>query len=183
MQRIRMSLPYFKEFGWEAEVVVVNDQFVDIVKDPLLLETIPDHLIIHKVNALNKHKTSRFGLGSLALRSIYYYFRKVNKLLKSKSFDLIYFSTTEFNLCILGAYWKARFKIPYLIDMQDPWHTEYYRNKPKAERPKKYWFSYRLNKLLEPIAMKSVDGLIAVSSDYIATLEKHYPDLKINLQR
>lgn len=61
--------------------------------------------------------------------------------------------------------------------MQDPWHSTYYEDKPKHERPAKYWFSYRLNKYLEPIAMKNVDGLIAVSQAYIDTLQKRYTRL------
>ncbi|MCZ4221792.1 glycosyltransferase [Pedobacter rhodius] len=178
MQRIRMSLPYFESFGWDTEVVAVNDRYVDTIKDPLLLQSIPDKIKIHRVTALSKTWTSKLGLGSLALRSIWFYWKKVNKLLKHGKFDLIYFSTTAFPLCILGACWKRKFGIPYVIDMQDPWHTEYYQNKPKNERPKKHWFSYRLNKYLEPIAMKKADGLISVSADYIETLQIRYTNLK-----
>ena len=175
--RARISVPYFEDFGWEAEVVMVNESNVDMIKDPLLLESIPKHLAIHKVNAFQKKWTSKFGLGSLALRSMWFYRKKVNHLLKNKKFDLIYFSTTEFPICILGAYWKKKFNIPYVIDMQDPWHSDYYQDKPKNERPKKYWFSYRLHKYLEPIAMKSVDGLISVSEKYIETLKSRYANL------
>ena len=99
-------------------------------------------------------------------------------LLQAKNYDLIYFSTTESPLCILGLYWKKRFKVPYLIDMQDAWHSEYYQDKPKQERPRKYWFSYRLHKYLEPIAMNNCDGLISVSPAYIKTLQQRYPQLK-----
>jgi glycosyltransferase involved in cell wall biosynthesis len=62
--------------------------------------------------------------------------------------------------------------------MQDPWHSEYYRDKPKDQRPPKYWFSYRLNKWLEPIAMKAVGGLISVSEKYISDLQNRYQHLK-----
>ncbi|HTM99675.1 MAG TPA: hypothetical protein VL088_13060, partial [Pedobacter sp.] len=41
----------------------------------------------------------------------------------------------------------------------------------------KYWFSYRLNKALEPVAMHKVDGLISVSQAYLDTLESRYPRL------
>ena len=61
--------------------------------------------------------------------------------------------------------------------MQDPWHSDYYKDKPKAQRPPKYWFSYRLNKYLEPIAMKHLDGLISVSGAYIKTLKTRYPQI------
>jgi len=175
MQRVRMSLNYFKEFGWEAEVVTVDEKYSDMVTDNLLMDSIPGDIIIHIVKALSKKVTAKLGLGSIALRSLWYYKHKVNSLLKTGAYDLIYFSTTQFPVCILGSYWKKRWQVPYVIDMQDPWHSEYYQSKPKNERPSKYWFSYRLNKYLEPIAMNSVDGLISVSEAYINDLKERYP--------
>jgi hypothetical protein len=174
MQRVRMSLPYIKEFNWEAEVVACHPRYYEGSIDELLLDTIPKETKIHYVNALSKKYTSKLGLGSLALRSLWFYKKKVNQLLKENKFDLIYFSTTQFPVCILGSYWKKKFDIPYVIDMQDPWHSNYYQDKPKNERPAKYWFSYRLNKYLEPIAMKKVDGIIAVSEQYHKDLTSRY---------
>ena len=178
MQRIRMSLPYFKDLGWNAEVVTVGIEHADMVKDPLLYELLPKEIKVHTVSALPIRLTSKVGLGSIAIRSLPFYKRKVNQLLRNKKYDLIFFSTTQFPVCILGSYWKKKFGIPYVIDMQDPWHTDYYQNKPKQERPRKYWFSYHLNKFLEPVAMKDVDGLIAVSQAYITTLKDRYPAIK-----
>ncbi len=178
MQRIRTSLPYYKEFGWEAELVVVDPKHSEMFKDELLLETIPPDIKIHTVTAVSKKVTSKFGLGSLALRSMWHYRQKVNQLLKKQPYDLIYFSTTQFPICILGAYWKKKFGVPYVIDMQDPWHSEYYRDKPKSQQPPKYWFSYRLNKYLEPLAMNKVDGLISVSEYYISDLKNRYKALQ-----
>lgn len=177
MQRIRMSLPYFNQYAWDAEIVTVDPKYSDTLKDELLMQSIPADTKIHYVKAFDKRWTSKIGLGSLALRSLCFYMQKVNQLLKEQKFDLIYFSTTQYPVCILGAYWKKRYKIPYVIDMQDPWHSDYYQNKPKAEQPPKYWFSYRLNKYLEPIAMKHVDGLISVSGDYVETLKNRYPQI------
>lgn len=178
MQRIRMSLPYFAKFDWHAEIVTVADNANEFPLDHLLLQSIPSNTIIHQVDSFPKKWTNKFGLGSLALRSLWFYKQKVNKILRAQKFDLIYFSTTQFPVCILGAYWKKEYGIPYVIDMQDPWHSDYYEDKPKNERPAKYWFSYRLNKCLEPIAMQSVDGLISVSEEYITNLKKRYSKIK-----
>ncbi len=178
MQRVRMSLPYFSNFGWVPEVVVVDERCPDIMKDDLLLKSIPDNVKIHKVKALDKKWTSKIGLGSVALRSLPFYFEKVNSLLATRQYNLVYFSTTQFPVCILGAYWKKKYNIPYVIDMQDPWHSEYYQDKPKEQQPKKYWFSYRLNKFLEPIAVKNCDGLISVSEGYINDMKERYPVIK-----
>ena len=178
MQRIRMSLPYFKANGWDPEIIMVHEKYSETVKDHLLLESIPPDIKIHKVDAFSKKWTAKFGLGSLALRSFFFYKRYVNRLIQKKQYELIYFSTTEFIITILGSYWKKRFGIKYVIDMQDPWHSDYYLDKPKAERPKKYWFSYRLHKYTEPIAMKNVDGLISVSQSYIDNLKNRYPNIE-----
>lgn len=178
MQRVRMNLPYFKQFGWEAEVVTVAAKYSDLPTDELLVESLPKDTIVHYVKAFSKALTSKIGLGSIALRSLWFYRQTVNRLLTNKKFDLIYFSTTQFPVCILGPYWKKKYKIPYVIDMQDPWHSDYYRDKPKEQQPNKYWFSYRLNKYLEPIALKNADGLISVSERYITDVKQRYPQIK-----
>lgn len=178
MQRVRMSLPYYKMFGWEPTIVTVGEEYADLIKDNLLSASISEDINIYKVKALSKKLTTKIGLGSIALRSIWYYKKFVDDLLKKERFDLIFFSTTQFPVMILGAHWKKKFNIPYVIDMQDPWHTDYYKDKPKAERPAKYWFSYRLNKWLEPIAMKKLDGLMSVSQNYIDVLKNRYQNLR-----
>ncbi|RYG54461.1 MAG: hypothetical protein EOO01_01510 [Chitinophagaceae bacterium] len=173
-----MSLPYFESLGWETEVVVVDPAYSDMVTDAALSESVPKHVIVHQVRAFSKKITSKLGLGSIALRSLYFYRQRVDRLLQEKKFDLIYFSTTQFPVCVLGRHWKKRFGVPYVIDIQDPWHTEYYRDKPGSERPPKYWFVYRLNRFLEKMAMQKVDGLIAVSEAYLATLGQRYEQCK-----
>lgn len=178
MQRIRTSLPYFSKFGWDSTVVTVDPEYTGLRIDVLLNENIPSDVRILQIKALSKPWTSKIGLGSIALRSLWFYKRKVGQLLREEKFDLIYFSTTQFPALVLGAYWKKRFKIPYVVDMQDPWFSTYYEDKPKAERPAKYWFSYRLDKYLEPIALQKADGLISVSQGYLDTLNERYPNLK-----
>lgn len=178
MQRVRMSLPYFSEFGWQAEVVTIDPKYTDFTRDELLLQSIPSTIKIHFVKAFTKSVTQIIGLGSIAIRSLWFYRQKVNSLLKADNYDLIYFSTTQFPVCILGRYWKKKFSVPYVIDMQDPWHSDYYEDKPKSEQPAKYWFSYRLNKYLEPKAIRHVGGLISVSSAYIELLKTRYTEIK-----
>lgn len=175
MHRVRTGLPYFNENGWSAEVVTVDPAYTDMGRDELLLQSIPGDVKVHMVKAFSKRLTGKVGLGSLALRSLCFYRKYVNHLLKTRHFDLIYFSTTQFPVCILGAYWQKKFNIPYVIDMQDPWYSDYYQDKPKDQQPAKYWFSYRLNKYLEPRAITQVSGLISVSENYITDLKERYP--------
>ena len=178
MQRVRTSLPFFKQFGWEADVVCVDEKRSNTVQDELLLQSLPPDQSIYKINALPIKWTSKIGFGSLGFRSFWFYLRKVNSLLRKNKYDLIYFSTTQFPVCALGAYWKNKFGVPYVIDMQDPWYSDYYRSKPKLERPPKFKTVYSLHKRLEATAMNKVDGLISVSDAYVNELKDRHRALK-----
>ena len=142
MQRVRQSLPFFKELGWEAEVIAVDPKYVEAYSiDELLLQTIPGYIKVHHVKAWQASKTRRFGLGSLSMRSYTHFKKKGNELLKNGRFDLIYFSTTAFHVMALGPYWKKKFKVPFILDIQDPWRNDFYLDKPKSQRPPKFLIS------------------------------------------
>ncbi len=173
-----MSLPYYKELGWEPVVVVVDEDFVEGYRDNLLNETIPDDIEIHRVKALPAHITRRFGLGSISIRSYPYFKKKGNELLKNRKFDLIFFSTTMFHVCALGRYWKKKFGVPFVVDFQDPWRNDFYINNPQAKRPAKFKLSYAIHKKMEAYTIPLADGIMSVSQGYIDTLLERYVSLK-----
>lgn len=176
MQRVRISLPYFKQFGWEPSVVTVEARFSEMVKDDLLTESIPADCKVYKISALPKKYTAKLGFGSLAFRAIWQYRQSVGRILAKEKFDLIYFSTTQFPVCVLGPYWKRKFNVPYVIDMQDPWYSNFYDD--KKEKPPKHGLVYRLHKFMEARTMNQVDGLISVSKYYVDNLQARYSTLK-----
>lgn len=178
MHRIRMSLPFFEKYNWKAHIVTVDLRYVEGFTDNILNDSVPKGTEITYVKALNQKWTRKMGLGSLSIRSLPYYFSAVNQILKKEKFDLIFFSTTMFHVGVLGAYWKRRFKIPIVFDLQDPWRNDFYLSKPKNDRPKKFYFSYLLLKWTEMIGLPKADGIIAVSDAYLIEAENRYPILK-----
>lgn len=177
MQRVRMSLPYYKSLGWEPVVLCVHENYVPGYKDELLNETVPDDIEIHKVKAFPEVLTRKIGVGSLSLRS-YYYFRKAgNKLLAQRKFDLIFFSTTLFHVCVLGRYWQKRFGVPFIVDMHDPWRNDFFLNKPAKQRPPKFRLVHEVDKKLEAYTMPHAAGIISVSQAYIDILRERYRQL------
>ena len=106
-----------------------------------------------------------------------------SRLLARQRFDLIYFSTTAYPVVVLGRLWKRRFGVPYVVDLQDPWRSDHYLELPREERPPKFWFSYRLDKYLEPVAMRGVDGIVSVSEGYCTTLQERYPNIRPDMCR
>jgi len=175
MHRVRQSLPHFAEFGWQPSVLAVAPDFVEGRVDPLLMKTVSPDVAVTRVRALSSKITRKVGLGDLALRSLPFLYTAGAKILRNGKFDLVYFSTTAFPATVLGRVWKRQFAVLFVVDMQDPWLSDYYKDKPPSSRPPKYWFSQRLHGALEPWTMKAVDGLVSVSPDYLTTLGQRYP--------
>jgi len=176
-----MALPYFREFGWEAEVIAVRAQDVEGVYDPLLLATVPATVPVHLVQAISPRLTRRVGLGSLVLRSKHAIKAAGNRLLSEKPFDLVYFSTTMFGTMTLGPYWRRRFGVPYMLDFQDPWLSDYYAQ-PGAPPPPGGRLRYGLSRFLssrqEPLAVKDAAHIVSVSPKYPEVLRRRYPELR-----
>ena len=181
MHRVRQSLPYFKQLGWEPVVITVEEACAGAYsKDELLLHTIPDDIKVHKVKALPVKYTKKIGLGSLSIRAYWHIKKKGNELLKTNSFDLVFFSTTAFHVMALGPGWKKKFKVPFILDIQDPWRNDFYLSKPAAERPPKFFFAYNIDKYLEAKTVPFADGIISVSKAYCDIFLQRYPLLRQN---
>jgi hypothetical protein len=176
MHRVRHMLSYIQTFNWTAEVIAVDPNCLDSYNSELLLlKTIPSDIPIHLVRAWNKKFTSKFGLGSISMRSFFFFLQKGNQLIKKKKFDLIFFSTTAFHVMALGPYWKKKFGIPFVLDIQDPWRSDHYLKQPSSQRPPKFWISYFLDSFLEKLTIPKSDAIISVSSSYIDTFKLRYP--------
>ncbi len=179
-QRVRTSLPYMHEFGWEPWVLAVSPEYVQATIDPWLEKTLPANIPTIYTAALPVKYTRYFGMGSLGLRCIYHIAQAGDRLLKQNKFDLVYFSTTVFTVMALGLRWYNRFGIPYVLDFQDPWLSNYYKQPGTASPPGgrlKYEFSQFQAKLLEPKALSQVRHVISVSPAYPKTLQQCYPHL------
>ena len=182
-QRVRMSLPYFEEFGWEPHILTVRPDCVEGVRDPLLEQTVPSHIPVIRTGALPVSYTKCIGLGSLSLRCFPYLLKAGNSYLAKQKFDLVYFSTTAFPVMALGPKWRSRFGIPYVLDFQDPWLSDYYK-RPGAPKPPggrfKYGFFQLLAQVLEPEAIRQASHIISVSPEYPKTLSQRYSWLRPN---
>src|SRR5947208_6428284 len=82
MQRIRMSLPHFAQFGWEPRVLAVDPERVEGMREPLLLETVPADVPVHHASALNARWTRKLGVGALALRALPFLHRAGTRLIR-----------------------------------------------------------------------------------------------------
>jgi hypothetical protein len=182
MQRVRMLLPFFKENGWQAEVLTVSPDQIASPQDSWLLAGIPEDIPVHRVKALGLGWSHIPGLGTLGFRASRALGKAGDQLLASKHFDLVYFSTTVFDLHKLGPRWKKKYAVPFVMDYQDPWINDYYREHPEITPPGgrlKYAIIDRLHRRMEPQVLEQCAGITSVSEAYPKQLAQRYPKMKM----
>jgi len=176
-QRVRMSLPYYREFGWDPEVLAVAPRHRPDWLDETLTASLPADIPVHLCGALPLGATRLVGVQNLGLRSAPFVNRAAQRLLQSQHFDLIFFSTTQYLVTPLALLWRRHRHVPYVIDLQDPWRTDYYQ-RPGAPRPPggwKYQFARFTAWLFEERTFRRAAGFISVSPDYFRELSARYP--------
>jgi hypothetical protein len=176
-QRVRMSLPYFRENDWDPTVLAVAADCVEAPADPLLAGTVPADVPVCRVRALPARWTRLVGLGNVAYRAWFQLQRAGDRLLRGQKFDLVYFSTTQFVATALGRRWQERFGVPFVVDIQDPWRTDYYERPGSPPPPGgwKYRFARWQAARLEERAWRDAAGFVSVSPDYLTQLATRYP--------
>ena len=126
LHRIRMLLPWLREAGWEA-VVLAGEPDSTQNLEPELEHTVPRDVRVVRVRPLPLGLTSWFGLRNPGWRLLPALSRAGHQLLASERWDAVYFSTTQFIVLPLGRRWQARYGVPYVVDLQDPWRNDFYR--------------------------------------------------------
>lgn len=188
MQRVRMSLPYYRGTGWEPIVLSVAPEEVDGVREPELLSTIPSDVRVIRAPCLPLRWTRLVGLRNIGLRCWFGFLFTGARLIRREGIDLVFFSNTQFVTFTLGRIWRAWLGTPYVFDMQDPWRTDYYQ-RAGSRRPPGGW-KYQVARLmawtLEGWSFQRVSGVMSVSPGYLADLRARYsamegvPDAVIN---
>jgi len=177
MQRVRMSLPHYSENGWEAIVLTVAIEQQEGIREDELLATIPPAANIHTCGAVPLACSRLLGLRNLGLRAWWHLLLAGGTIIRREKIDLIFFSNTHFVTFALGRIWRFLYRIPYVVDLQDPWRTDYYEQ-PGARKPPGGW-KYQVARIqarfLEGWSFRKLSGFISVSDRYITDLCARYP--------
>jgi hypothetical protein len=176
LQRIRMSLPYYAACGWEPVILTIEDKYQDGVREPELLATIPAGTRIIRIPAIPVRLARWFGMGNTGLRMLPYLLWHGSRLLAGEKFDVVFFSNTQFITFPLGRIWRSWFGVPYVIDIQDPWRTDYYERRGSRRPPGgwKYQFARFQAWLLEGWSYRRAGAFMSVSLRYFEELGARY---------
>jgi len=173
MQRARQLAWQLPEAGWEVEILCPGIGYQppscnDADSAKFFSRAAKVHAVPQRAAALFR----LFGIGNIGLRALVPLYLAGCKLLAERRFDLIYFSTAQFPLFLLGPSWRRRFKIPYVLDLHDPIDGGAAATTGGWKRR----LSGLVSRFIERRAIAAASGLIAVSPHYIALMQSRYAD-------
>lgn len=177
MHRARTALPYLLDLGWKATVLCVDPRDVAAPRDERLADSIPGEIRIERCRAWPLNITRWVGMRTLSWRAWLSLNRSGCRLIREIRPDLIFFTTTQFQLVSLGPRWKRSFGVPFVVDIQDPWVTDYYSRSGAPHPPGgwKYKVAHAVAAYLEPRTFEPAAGFVSVSPAYLNDLVARYP--------
>lgn len=176
MQRVRAMLPYLREFGWDSEILCVDPLDIAAERDESLAENLPP-VPIHRIRAIPLTWTAPLGMRTLSFRASNALAKAGDHLLQNHRFHAVFFSTTQYGVLPIAIKWKRKYKIPYILDIQDPWVSEYHYESTPPGGWLKYRFSQYVARRQEPSVICNADHVVCVSSKYIDDFLTRYPSL------
>lgn len=171
--RVRLLLPHLAAAGFDVDVLAVDPRDVGAPVDAWLEERLPAGVPVHRVRAW---PLRGWGTGGLAQRALVPLYRRGSALLSQQRFDLVCFSTTEFLLHLLGPAWQSRHRVPFVMDLQDPWVNDYYSRHgvvPPGGRLK-HAVAAALHGAAERSVVPRAAGLLSVSAAYLQDLSARH---------
>ena len=161
--RLRFLVSHLEEFGWEPTVLTTDTDYSLYPVDEENNNLLPQKLKVIRSKAISLNTTKHFGLNDIGMRSLWHYWKIVSDYCRQGLVDLIIVSVPPHMPMILGRMAKKKFGVPYVIDYQDPWVSEYFMKLPMNKRNSKAYLAYGLSKLVEPSALKEASGIFGVS--------------------
>lgn len=172
VHRSRLFARHLPSFGWEPVILTVHERHYEEKPDWELMKLVPSSLKIYKVDAYRLSKPRL--IGDLGLRAFFQLYKAAKEIIRKEQVNFLYIPIPSFYTALLGRWLHARTGIKYGIDYIDPWVHVF----PGSEKVfSRHWFSTRLARFLEPIAVKNAVLITGVASGYFEGVLERNPHL------
>jgi len=175
VHRVRHLTKHLANFHWQPTVICVDERELGEPLDWRLATLVPENVVVRKIRPIPLHFTRPLGITDLGLRAYWSLAKELRVLLKDGHYDVAFITGSPFYQMMLGNYVKRRFKIPIILDFQDPWVSTWGATQPTFS---KAGITHCLARLLEPLALRSADYVTSVSGIQNAEMAARYPWLQ-----
>jgi hypothetical protein len=178
--RVRLLAPYLADAGWEPTVVTLDRTAYESRLDPDLERLVPSFVNVVRAPAWPARWTRRVGLGDLGIRAWTGLRQTCRSLLASGRFDALFVTVYPVYPALLGGPLKSEFRVPFVLDYQDPWIGAWGRTVGGGSDGGPDWKSRASRQLgvwLEPHALRAADAVVAVSQGTLDGIAERVPEV------
>lgn len=163
--RMRLLARHLPRAGWVPTVLTVDPAGYDGHLDETLQAAAGPPVELIRVPALSPVGSRRLGFGDLGLRALPYLGVEASRLCRGRRFDATFITTYPIYPALLGPWLRAKYGVPFCIDLQDPWVGSWGQTVgPKHGRPDvRSRLSRAAAMALERVALLPADAVTAVS--------------------
>jgi hypothetical protein len=161
VHRSRLFAQHLPSFGWQPTVLMVDEKYYEEKLDWNLHKLLPTDLKVEKCNAFNVTKPRL--IGDIGLRAFFQLYKKAKQIIEQDSIDFLYIPIPSFYVALLGRWLHKSTGVKYGIDYIDPWVHHFPGSNKIFSR---HWFSTKIAKFLEPIAVKKASIITGVAEGY-----------------
>jgi len=172
VHRSRLFAQHLPSFGWQPVILMVDGQFYEEALDPNLSKLLPVDLRIEKTKAFRVTRPRL--IGDIGLRSFFFLYRRAKQLIREEKIDFLYIPIPSFYVALLGRWLHASTGVKYGIDYIDPWVHVFPGSNKRFSR---HWWSTRLARTLEPIAVRNASLITGVAEGYYKGVIERNPRL------
>jgi glycosyltransferase involved in cell wall biosynthesis len=172
VHRARHLAKYLPAAGWDPIVVCVDEDYHEQRLDPTLAQLVPSSVEVVKVSAISQRLCRPFSFGEISLRAWWPLRNAVMRILESREVGVVLITGAPFYPMLLAGEIKRRFRVPVVLDFQDPWVSAWGGSLPIWS---KGGLAHKLALMLEPRALRSADFVTSVSETQNRELRGRYP--------
>lgn len=175
MHRARLLAWELPALGWNVEVLAPDSsyQYANCLDKDAKEFFCPD-TPVHFTRPYKPILPRALRSGLIGWKALWPLVATGGKLLAQRRFDLVYFSTTQFNLFLLGRWWQSRYRVPYVLDIHDPIHKESKEGLGSERIGFRTAVNRWLLKKIEAASTPSARALISVSNAYLEDLKARH---------
>lgn len=115
--RVTKYVKYVKKFNWNPTVVTISESDIKNYDNSLIKDIDSDIEIVRlETNVKNNH-----NLGNTFYKVLK---KNIDMILNKKQYDAIFITGGPFEPMNIAPYIYKKYKIPYIIDLRDPWKLQ-----------------------------------------------------------
>lgn len=164
VHRVRLIANELEALGWTPTILTIDERDYEETPSKASEQLVNPTLEVIKVraNPIKKIGGKRI-IGDIGLRGYKAMKLEAQRLLSSNSYDFIWFSVPSYYPTLMGTSLSRKYRVPFGVDYQDPWVYSLSKEQKGFNRATA---TVLLARLLEPIALRNVSLVSAISEGY-----------------